>query len=422
VHRDERLNIVYVSHYFPPEVNAPAVRVSELARLWRMRGHRVTVLTGFPNHPTGVIPPEYRGRRVQEEEVDGVRVVRTWVYAAANQGLIRRTFNYLSFLLSAILLGGRRLGRPDVVIGTSPQIFVAAAAWWLARRKRARFIFEVRDIWPEEIQAVGALENRLVLRLLEALEMFLYRRADRIVAVAQGTVDTLAARGVPRDKLVLIPNGVDIDEWAAPDRREARTRLGVDGDFVVSYIGTHGLAHRLDTVLDAAEQLANLPNLRILMVGEGAERRRLELSARARKLNNVRFVGEVSRAQVRDYYSASDVCLVPLRRADLFTRNIPSKVYEIMASGRPMIIGTEGESRALVEKAACGVAVEPENSTAMAEAIRALQSRPAWAHELGHSGRRYVEAHNDRARLADLYIDILRDTATTRPAASGAGA
>lgn len=420
MHTDEPLNIAYVSHYFPPEVNAPAVRVSELARLWHTRGHRVTVLTGFPNHPSGIIPPEYRGRRVQEEEFSGVRVIRTWMYAAANKGLIRRTLNYLSFMLSAVTLGGRRLGRPDVIIGTSPQIFVAVAAWWLARRKRARFVFEVRDIWPEEIQAVGALNNRFALRVLEALEVFLYRRADRIVAVAQGTVDTLVARGVPREKLVLVPNGVDLGGWAASDRQGARARLGVDGEFVVSYIGTHGMAHRLETILDAAEQLSNLPHLRILMVGDGAERRRLEIRAHARALKNVEFVGEVSRDRVRDYYSASDVCLVPLRRAGLFTRNIPSKVYEIMASGRPMIIGTEGESRALIDDAGCGVAVEPENAKAVAEAILALHGRPEWAAQLGASGRRYVETHNDRALLADRYLDMLRDV-VSNAAAGGPG-
>jgi glycosyltransferase involved in cell wall biosynthesis len=226
---------------------------------------------------------------------------------------------------------------------------------------------------------------------------------------------------VPREKLVLIPNGVDLDGWAASDRQRARARLGVDGDFVVSYIGTHGMAHRLETILDAAEQLSNLPHLRILMVGDGAERRRLEVRAHARALKNVEFVGEVSRDRVRDYYSASDVCLVPLRRAGLFTRNIPSKVYEIMASGRPMIIGTEGESRALVDEAGCGVAVEPENATAVAEAIRTLRGRPEWATQLGESGRRYVETHNDRALLADRYLDMLRDV-VTKAAAGRPGA
>jgi glycosyltransferase involved in cell wall biosynthesis len=416
------LDIVYVSHYFPPEVNAPAVRVSELARHWQRRGHRVTVLTGFPNHPTGIIPAGYRGRRLAVENYGGVRVIRTWVYAAANKGFLRRTLNYLSFLCSALLVGGRQIGPADVVIGTSPQIFVAVAAWRLARRRKARFVFEVRDIWPEEIEAVGAVRNRFVLRLLERLEMFLYRKADRIVAVAQGTVDTLVARGVPQSKLVLVPNGVDLGEWADGERGKARRRLGLGDEFVVSYIGTHGMAHRLDTVLDAAAELSSIPDLRVLMVGDGAERRRLELRARERRLEHVQFRGQVARDLVRDFYAASDVCLVPLRRADLFTRNVPSKIYEIMAAGKPVVIGTEGESRALVEKAGCGVAVEPENAHELAEAIRALHNRREWADELGRSGRRFVEAHNDRGHLADAYLKMLHTlTRKTRASAPAPG-
>lgn len=404
----EPLNIVYVSHYYPPEVNAPAVRVSELARHWQSAGHHVTVVTGFPNHPAGVIHPEYRGSVFREEFVDGVRVLRTWVYAAANKGFVRRILNYLSFMFSAIILAGPRVGRADVVIGTSPQMFVAVAAWLLAVWKRARFVFEVRDIWPEEICAVGALRNRLVIRALEALEMFLYKRADHVVAVAQGTIDILISRGVTRERLVLIPNGVDAASWPCESRDMARARIGVHGAFVASYIGTHGMAHRLQTVLDAAAQLSDLPNLTILMVGDGAEKRALQIRAREAGLNNVRFVDEVPRNRVADFYAASDVCLVPLRRAELFQKNVPSKIYEIMASSRPIVIGTEGESRALVERAGCGVAVQPENPTALAEALRRLYHSPEHASELGRRGREFVLAHNDRAVLATKYLDCLK--------------
>jgi len=416
-------NIVYMSHYYPPEVNAPAVRVSEMAKQWQAAGRRVTVITGFPNHPTGTIPAEYRGAWFRAENHDGVRVLRTRVYAAANRGLVRRVLNYLSFMFSSLLLAGPRVGQTDVVIGTSPQMFVAVAAWLLAVWKRARFVFEVRDVWPEEISAVGALSNRAVLRALEALEMFLYRRADRIVAVAQGTIDILTRRGVPADKLVLIPNGVDLDNWTAPDRVEARKRIGVDGDFVVSYIGTHGMAHRLETVLDAAEQLADLPSLTIMMVGDGAEKRRLELRARERGLKNVRFFDPVPRNRVADYYAASDACLVPLRKAPLFTKNIPSKIYEIMASGRPLVIGTEGESRALVQNAQCGLAVAPEDGTAVADAVRTLYAQPELGTTMGARGREFVAAHNNRRVLAGRYLQVLDElvAGSAQPRVKGEG-
>jgi glycosyltransferase involved in cell wall biosynthesis len=282
------------------------------------------------------------------------------------------------------------------------------AAWILAVWKRARFIFEVRDVWPEEIRAVGALRNRAVLRVLEWLELFLYRRADKIVAVAQGTIDMLVSRGVPREKLILIPNGVDAGAWPCESQEEARKRIGINGEFIASYIGTHGMAHRLSTVLDAAAQLSDLPNLTILMVGDGAEKKRLQLRAQETGLENVRFMDTVPRNRVADYYAASDVCLVPLRRTELFQKNVPSKIYEIMASARPIVIGTEGESRELVEKAGCGVAVEPENAAELAAAIRRLYHSREHATELGRRGREFVLAHNDRAALASTYADVLK--------------
>lgn len=402
-----RPDVLYVTHYFPPEVNAPALRVSQLVEHWRKEGHSVTVLTGFPNHPSGQIPREYSGEWLRVEERHGVKVIRTWVYAAANKGTVRRTLNYLSFMLSAVAVGGWKCGRPAVIIGTSPQMFVAVAAWILSLWKRARFVFEVRDLWPEEIRAVDALRNRWVLGLLEALELFLYRRADRIVAVAQGTVDTLLARGVPRGKLGLIPNGVDLEQWPVPDRDEARRALGMEDGFVVSYVGTHGMAQRLETVLDAASGLLDQPRIRILMVGDGAERATLERLARSRGLTNVTFYGQVSHAQVPIFYSASNVCLVPLRRADLFTRNIPSKMYEIMASSRPLILGAQGESSDLVERAGCGLSVAPDDGPALAAAIRSLHERPDRAASMGASGRRFVEAHHNRRELARKYWNLL---------------
>lgn len=407
LHTDEQLDIVFVSHYYPPEVNAPAVRVSELARHWSQAGHRVTVITGFPNHPTGVIPPEYRGEHFREETEGHVRILRTWVYAAANQGFLRRLLNYLSFMVSSVLLAGRHIARADVVIGTSPQIFVALSAWILSLWKRAPFVFEVRDIWPEEIQAVGAIRDRRVIWMLERLEMFLYRRAHLIVAVASGTVETLEKRGVSRSKLVLVPNGVDLREWRSENCNTARQRIGQNGEFIVSYIGTHGMAHGLDTVLDAASHLKSRDHLKFIMVGDGAEKARLERRAAELGLSNMEFTGQVSRNRVRDYYYASDVCLVPLRKADLFTRNIPSKIYEIMAASRPLVIGTHGESRLLVQRAGCGVAVEPEDSRELAEAIDHLYQWPELGARMGEGGRRYVETYHDRAMLAASYSDFL---------------
>lgn len=406
---DKRLRILYISHYFPPEVNAPAVRVSETAERWAQRGADVTVLTCFPNHPSGIVPKKYRGYKRLIEVRNGIRVVRTYVYAAPNDGIIRRTLNFLSFMLSSITLGFRPVGNPHIIIATSPQFFVAVAGYILSRLKRCKFIFEVRDVWPEEIVAVGAMKNRMAIKILEAIEVFLYKKADLIVAVARGTIDILANRGIPPSKMILVPNGVNISLFqSGSDGLSIRRKLGKRDDFLVGYIGTHGMAHRLDIVLEAAEILRNIPEITFLFVGDGAEKSELMLRARELRLPNVIFHDQVGRADVPDYYQACDVCLVPLRKADLFTKNIPSKIYEIMAAGKPIISSTEGESRSLIESAGAGIAARPEDAGDLAEKIMILYNDRGLCRNLGNSGYSFALANCSRDRLADQYLEILR--------------
>jgi glycosyltransferase involved in cell wall biosynthesis len=405
---NEKRSILYMSHYFPPEVNAPAIRVSELTRSWVAAGHEVTVLTGFPNHPTGVIPQEYRGKLLMTEELDGVNVIRTYMYAARNEGILKRILNYLSFMFSSLLLGLPKLGKVDVVIGTSPQIFVAVAAYIIAIVKRAPFVFEVRDVWPEEIVAVGAIRNKMIIRLLEAMEMFLYRRATLIVAVAKGTVEILTSRGVPRYKIVLMPNGVNIEDFTAElDTGAVRRRHDLNGEFVVSYIGTHGMAHRLQTVLSAAQRLRGEKDIRFLMVGDGAEKADLERLAHDLGLDNITFLPQMPHAEAVKYYRISDVCLVPLRRAKLFTRNIPSKIYEIMASARPVLVGAEGESRELVTGANAGLWYEPEDADSLLEQVLTLYKDRKLTDRLGQNGFAYASANCRRDRIASAYLSKL---------------
>jgi len=362
---DRKMKILYISHYYPPEVNAPALRVSELSRHWANRRHDVTVLTGFPNHPSGIIPDEFKGLIRSKEKHGNVKVVRTYVYAAPNRGFVKRILNYLSFMFSSILLGTKAASKPDILIATSPQFFVAVAGYVISRIKRCKFIFEVRDLWPEEIVAVGAIKNSYIIELLEQIEMFLYRKADLVVAVAQGTIDTLVKRGISQSKLVLIPNGVDIEHFQNRNGYVKKS-LGFENKFVVSYIGTHGMAHRLETVLEAALLLKENNHIQFLFVGDGAEKQSLVKKAKELKLDNVFFHDQIDHNRIPEFYNASDLFLVPLRKADLFTRNIPSKVYEIMAAKKPMIIATEGESRKLVEQSGAGIGVTPENSRELA--------------------------------------------------------
>ena len=405
---DDRLKILYISHYFPPEVNAPAVRVSEMARYWSESGHDVTVLTGFPNHPAGIIPEEYRGLIKAKEKHARIKVIRTYLYAAPNRGFVKRILNYLSFMSSAIVLGTPSVGKPAVLIATSPQFFVAVAGYVISRIKRCKFIFEVRDLWPEEIVAVGAVKNKFIIKMLESIEMFLYRKADLVVAVAQGTIDTLVKRGIPAEKLALLPNGVDIEHFQnTSGSSSVRKELNIDDKFVVSYVGTHGMAHRLDTVLDAAAKLKNNDRIQFLFVGDGAEKNKLVERKKREKLDNVIFHDQIDRSRIPDFYAATDLFLVPLRKADLFTRNIPSKIYEIMAAQKPMLIATNGESRRLVESAGAGIGITPEDSDELAVNIEQLEKDEELRHQMGQSGYAFALANASRKRLADDYLRLL---------------
>jgi colanic acid biosynthesis glycosyl transferase WcaI len=409
---DERLRVLYISHYFPPEVNAPAVRVSEMADRWAEQGADVTILTCFPNHPTGIIREEYRGLLRCREKHGAINVVRTYVYAAANKGFFRRILNFLSFMFSAILLGTPAVGKQDIVIATSPQFFVGVAGYIISRLRRAKFVFEIRDLWPEEIVAVGALKNRLAIRILEMIEMFLYRKADLIVAVAKGTIEILERRGIPVSKMTLIPNGVDIGFFQGRcDGEFVRCKLGLGDRFVAGYIGTHGMAHRLDVVLETARLLKDHDNIRFLFVGDGADKQNLVKIAGDLGLSNVVFQDQIPRAEIPEYYAACDLCLVPLRKAELFTKNIPSKIYEIMASGRPILISTEGESRRLVEISGTGLGSKPEDPRGLAEKILYLKENPQLRAEMGRSGFAFVLANSSRQHLADDYLDLLEKTA-----------
>lgn len=391
-------------------MGAPAARVHELSREWAALGHEVTVLTGFPNHPTGVIPPEYRGQLIRRERVDEIDVVRTPIYAAANRGLIKRGLNYTSYAASAAVLGPFLTERPDVVIATSPQMLTAVAGLAISALKRVPFVFEVRDLWPRSIVEVGALPARHpAIRLLEQLEMFLYSRADRIVTVTDAFVDELSGRGVPRAKLRVVKNGVDLEMFQpSPRENEVRRELGFSAeDFICLYVGTHGMAHGLETILHAAERLRDHPNVRFVLVGEGAEKAALKEKARSMKLDSVVFVDKQARSRVALYLAASDLSLVLLRKRPLFKTVLPSKLFEIMGSARPMISTVDGEARQLVEEARAGIFVPPEDPVALSDAILRLKVSSSLCVEMGSSGRAFVEAKFSRKALARQYLVVL---------------
>lgn len=407
------MKILYISQYFPPEMGAPAARASELSRHWVSMGHEVTVLTGFPNHPTGVVPAEYRARfrrLVGHERVDGVNVVRTWLLPFPNRKAHERMLNYSSFCISAACTG-LFLSRPDVVIASSPQLLVGLSGWWVARWKRVPFVFEVRDLWPESLAAVGlGNADSLLHKTLAKIAGFLYRSADRVVVVTAAFEDYLVEhRQMPRKKISVVENGVETQLFSPDAGATLRRELCAEGKFVVAYIGTMGMAHGLETVIAAAAQLQHTnPEVIFLVVGEGAEKERIVELARGRALSNLRFIGQQPREKIPAYVCASDVCLVPLKKTDVFKTVIPTKMLEVMSCARPVILGVDGQARTILEEARAGLVVEPENSRALANAICFLNANRERSRELGRNGRDYIIRKFSRRQTAERYIRVLQ--------------
>lgn len=402
------LDILFLTQYFPPESNAPANRVYEFAKTWVEIGHRVQVLTGFPNHPRGVIHPGYRRKVFMREKMDGIEVMRTFTFAAANKGRIRRMVQFACFLVSAVVQGAFATKKCDLIVATSPQLLVALAGYLLSVLLRKPFVMEVRDIWPEAILAVGLMKPGPLITMLEKIERFLYRRAQAIVVVTEGFAEKIAAKGIPAEKIMVVPNAVDLRQFnVLEDKSEAKAEYDLGDKFLVSYVGTHGMAHNLSTVIEVAERLQNRADIHFLFVGDGAERERIKALAEEKGLRNVTLLGQQPRHLVPRFIGMSDVCLVPLRNTPLFHSTIPSKIYEIFACGVPLIIGVDGEARRLVEKARGGVFVEPESVDQMEASILRLYLSAQLRAELGDNGHSFVRREYDRQRIAGNYHNHL---------------
>jgi glycosyltransferase involved in cell wall biosynthesis len=407
------VKILYVSQYFPPEMGAPAARAAELSKHWTRMGHEVTVLTGFPNHPTGVLPEDWRARfrRLRyTETVDGVRVVRTWLWPLPNRKAHERIRNYTSFCISAAI-SGLPLHKPDVLIATSPQLLCALAGWFLAWCKRVPFVFEVRDLWPESLAAVGAgAAGTFLHRALGAIAGFLYRRSDLIVVVSPAFREHLMRHWkVAPEKIAVVENGVETDIFHFDDNAaDLRKELQLEDRFLICYIGTMGNAHGLETLVAAADKLRTaLPAAMFLLIGEGAEKARIVELAAQRGLTNIRFLGQQPRDRIPAYISACDLCLVMLKKTELFKTVIPTKMLEYMACEKPVIVAVDGQARKIIEEAGAGIFVEPEDSRELSHAILRLSSEIERRKQMGKNGRQHILTNFSRERKAQAYIQVL---------------
>ena len=394
-----KLRILYISQYFPPEVGATQTRAVEMAGNLVRQGHEVTVLTEFPNHPSGIIPPEYRGKLFQSESIDGISVRRSWVYTTPNKTFVTRMLFYLTFMVSAFFSGLFTRGRFDVVYATSPPFFVGITGWLLSLLKGGDFVFEVRDIWPESAVVLGELNNPHYIRWAEKLELLYYRKAARIVVVTQGIYDRLKERGIPEEKLLLIKNGTNTEIFKNHGRGK-REVLGLGNKFTVCYAGIFGIAQGMEQLCELIEEMKEHSDIHFLFIGNGPKRALVEQLKKDRQLDNMTLLQEIPREEIAAYISACDVSLVPLKKNDLFLGALPSKMFDHMACERPIILSVDGEARRVLEDAKAGIFVEPENTEQMKAAILKLKSDPQQALGMGQNGRRLVERSFSRRQQA----------------------
>lgn len=401
------MRILFFTENFPPETNAAATRVFERAVYWAKWGHDVTVITCQPNFPHGRIFDGYRNE-YSTEEMQGIRVVRAKTYIAPNRGVGRRILDFLSFMVTGYLAAAKE-PRPDVVVSTSPQFFAAVAAWWFAKRRKIRYVFELGDLWPASITAVGAMRANPALALIEKLELKMYRDADCVVALTPSFKKNLTTRGISAGKIAVVINGVDLWRYAPRDRNQelaADAGLKPD-DFVVGYIGTHGMAHALDNVLDAADRLRDRSGIVFLFAGPGAERERLIKAAAARGLANVKFLPPQPKDKVQALWSLCDVAIVHLKDTQVFAEVIPSKIFEAMGMGLPVLFaGPKGDGSDIVDVRGAGVIVPPEDPVALADAVSSLAQDPARVKTLAANSLAAAPLHSREAQARHM-MDVM---------------
>ena len=403
------MNILLLTENFPPETNAAATRIHEKARYWVRWGHTVTVVTSAPNFPDGVLYDGYRNRWYQTEIMDGIRVVRVKTFISPNRGTVGRSFDFLSFWITG-LVGALFEARPDVVVGNSPQLLAAAAACGVGAIRRVPFVIELSDLWPASIVAVGAMHHRVPLLLLEVLETYLYRRADAIIALTEGIRVDLISRGIAKDKVAVVMNGADLDRYAPRPRDEVLAQAwGLGGRFVVGYIGTHGMAHSLTNVLDAADRLRDVPEIVFLFVGAGAERDMLVAEAQRRGLGNIVFQPVQPKEKLAPVWSLCDIALAHLKNIPLFAGALPTKMFEAIGMGLPIVLATpEGEASRFLGEIGAGVWVPPEDPKSLACAIRALYVDSSARTRFAAASRAAAPAHSRESRARDTLQVLTR--------------
>ncbi|MFB9057048.1 glycosyltransferase family 4 protein [Mariniflexile ostreae] len=400
------MKLLFLTDNFPPEVNAPANRTYEHCKEWVKEGVNVTVITCAPNFPKGKVYEGYKNKLYQTETMDGIKVIRVWSYITANEGFVKRILDYISFAVMAFFAG--LFIKTDLIVATSPQFFTAVSGRMLSFFKRTKWVFEVRDLWPESIIAVGAMKRNRAIRVFEWLEKKLYLSADHIVVVTDTFKEKITARGIDPLKISVFKNGANLDLFVPQKRHHIlEHRLGLQGKFVFAYIGTHGMAHGLNFVLNAIKSFeTSHPDLRFLFIGDGAEKKNLLQQAKNLQLQNAVFVDSVSKKEVVEYLSLMDVALVNLKKSDTFKTVIPSKIFEAAAMEKPILLGLEGETKGIIEKYDAGLCYEPENAEDFQKAVLKIIRPEVYQEKL--EGTKALLIDFNRKNIASKMLACLR--------------
>lgn len=405
------MKILFITDNFPPEVNAPATRTYEHCKRWlESEDVEITVITCAPNFPHGKVYEGYKNKLYQKENVDGIEVIRVWSYITANSGFVKRVLDYVSFAVSAFFVG--LFQKHNVIIATSPQFFTTWTGWALSKVRRKPWIFELRDLWPESIKTVGAMEQGRIIDTLEKIELGLYRDADKVVAVTDAFKANLIGRGIDAQKIEVVTNGSNIELFAPREKdRVLMETLGLDQKFVVGYIGTHGMAHSLDFIVRSLSKIEDA-SIHFLFIGDGAMKATIVALAKELQLNNITFVDPVSKDEVPRYLSVVDVSLAPLKKEDNFKTVIPSKIFEASAMQKPTLLGVEGQAQEIIETYGAGLCFEPENEKDFLEKLAEIRDEKRY--QALQEGCVNLAKAYDRKHLADKMLDIIRDVAQER--------
>lgn len=393
------MRILFLTDNFPPEVNAPATRTYEHCKEWVKNGANVTVITCAPNFPEGKVYKGYKNKWIHRETIDGIKVIRVWTYITANEGFIKRVIDYLSFMISSFIAG--LTVKTDVIIATSPQFFTAVAGRWLSFWKRKPWVMEIRDLWPESITAVGAAKRNFTIQFFEWLEKRMYKSASKIVVVTDSFARILIEKHqLDAEKIKVVKNGANLELYKPQAKNQKLIcDLGLDNKFIIGYIGTHGMAHGLDFILHAAKNSIDT-SVHFLLIGAGAKRKELLELKNQLQLENVTMLESISKKEVVQYTSILDVGLVNLKRSKTFQSVIPSKIFELAAMHKPILLGVEGESAAIVEEYQVGYTFIPEDKKDFYAKIKAIKN-------VSFDYSRFLEDFN-RTNLAKEMLDFIK--------------